>query len=269
MTAHETVTGVVARVVNTGEADRYLTLLTAELGRVECYAKGVRSQKSKLAAHAGLLTFGEFKFFRKGDRRMLLSAKGVERFAGLHTDIAKYAYAIHFLEIARDVVMDEQPFPEALQTLLNSLFLLSYKDDAPDFVARVYELRMLALSGFAPVLERCSVCGGPLPAAGPFLFDAQGYGLVCGAEGCPGPRRAGGKTVPVGEGAVQAMRHVSECEPEALFAFKLGWRAQRELGRAVPPFLSTHFGREYEKLREAERYIRFAQETYQRLVESQ
>ena len=214
MTSHETVTGLVSREVDTGDADRYLTLLTAEAGKVECYAKGIRKQTSKLAASAGMLTFGEFKLFASRDRRILISAQAIERFPGIGQDIMRYAYATHFLEIARDVMQEAQPFPEALQTLLNSLFVLAYKSTPPSFVARVFELRTLSLAGFAPVLDRCSVCGGSVELGGSatagsatvgsatagaatagsatagaatpkrYAFDVCGSGIVCGGGRC-------------------------------------------------------------------------------------
>jgi DNA repair protein RecO (recombination protein O) len=262
MAAHETVTGLVSREVDTGDADRYLVLLTAEAGKVECFAKGIRNQKSKLASSAGILTFGEYKLFISKERRILVSAKAIERFPGLGLDIERYAYATHFLEIARDVIQEAQPFPEALQTLLNALFVLAYKETAPSFVARVFELRILALAGFAPVLDRCSVCGATSPRN--FSFDTCGAGLVCESEGCRAPLGASMPSAPapapVSLGAVRAMRHVAACAANDIFNFAVSAAVEGELARIVPAYLRNQFGREYPRLAEAERYRAFEEE---------
>ncbi|MDR1440737.1 MAG: DNA repair protein RecO [Clostridiales bacterium] len=255
---HETVTGLISRAVSSRDADRYLTILTAEQGKLECYAKGIRSQKSKLAPSAGLLTFGEYKLFRRGERYILTSGKPIEAFYGIREDIARYACAAHMLEIALDVMPPAQPFPEALQALLNSLFVLANRDAPPEFVARVFEIRILALSGFAPQLDRCSVCGRPMAEREQGYFNACGYGLVCGGEGCL--LAAGGKAVPISRGAVRALAHVAECEPGAIFSFSLSDAVLRELSAAVPEYLQYHFGKAYEKLGEAQRYAAFEQE---------
>ena len=163
---YETYTGVVAREVDTGEAGRYLTILSAERGKLECYARGIRKQNSKLASQSGLMAYGEFQLFKKGDRYILTSAKAEETFHNIRIDIVKCAYAAHILEISRDVIVEAQAFPEALQLLLNSLHVMCYRDLQLEFVTRIYEIRILSLAGFAPLLDRCSICGAPMQMGG-------------------------------------------------------------------------------------------------------
>ncbi|MDR1060552.1 MAG: DNA repair protein RecO [Clostridiales bacterium] len=255
---HETVTGLVAKAVSSRDADRYLTILTAEQGKIECYAKGIRNQKSKLAATAGLLTLGEYKLFRSRDRYILTSGKPIELFYGIRADVARYACAAHMIEIALDVMPPAQQFTEALQTLLNSLHMLAHRGAPPEFVARVFEIRILALSGFAPMLDRCSACGRPLADGERRFFSMYGYGLICGGESCLAA--AGKNAMPISGGAVKALAHVAECEPGDIFRFKLSDGVLRELSAAVPEYMKHHFGKAYERLDEAERYRSFEQE---------
>jgi len=253
---YETYAGVVAREVDTGEADRYLTILTVERGKLECYAKGIRRQKSKNASQAGLLSYAEFQLYRSKDRYILTSAKAIEAFYGIRADVAKCAYAAHFLEIARDVIVEGQAFPQALQMLLNTLYALCYRDRSPEFLSRVFEIRMLALSGFAPFLDGCTVCGAPIPP-GEAVFSIYGDGLVCGGAEC---RNGAGKAAPVSRGAVRAMKHVAECDAGAVFNFEINAQIQSELANLVPEYLSHKFGREYLKHGEAGRYGAFERE---------
>lgn len=252
---YETYTGVVTREVDTGEADRYLTILSVERGKIECYAKGIRKSASKLASQAGLATYGEFELYKSKDRYVLTSAKAIEKFYNIRTDVVKCAYAAHFLEIARDVVVEEQGFPQALQTLLNTLHVLCYRDLPPDFIARVFEIRILALAGFAPVLDRCSICGDAEARLG--VFAVHGDGLVCDSDAC---RLSAGRHVPVSKGAVRAMRHIVESDAGDIFRFTLSGAALAELTDLTQPYLRYHFGREYVKLDEAERYRAFERE---------
>ena len=281
---YETYTGIVAREVDTGEADRYLTILSAERGKLECYARGIRKQNSKLASQAGLMSFGEFQIYKKGERRLLTSAKCVESFYNIRTDVVKCAYAVHFLEVARDVIVEAQDFPEALQTLLNSLHVLCYRDLAPEFVARVFEIRILSLAGFAPVLDRCSVCGKPpddkqpadkpyengLPAdknpescqpedgetAG-YYFAPYGEGLVCN---CPECKSAAGKLTRISSGTLRAMKYVVECAAGDIFNFRISDAVSAGLAELIPVYLQRQLGREYNKHVEAERYRAFERE---------
>ena len=251
---YETYTGIIAREVDTSEADRYLTILTAEQGKLECYAKGIRKQNSKLASQAGLMSYGEFVMYSNKDRRILTSAKSVESFYDIRMDIVKCAYAMHFLEIARDVIVEAQAFPQALQTLLNTLFVLCYRQLQPEFISRVFEIRILAIAGFAPMLDHCTICGAPLGTGESLSFAIGGDGAVCAATDCV---NAAGRTVPISSGAIRAMRYVAGCGAGELFKFALSEAVLAELTSIVPPYLRDKFGKEYNKLEEAERYRAF------------
>ena len=254
------VTGLIAREVNTGEADRYLTILTSEQGKVECFAKGIRNQKSKLQSTAHLITYGEYKLFHSKNRYILTSGKAIETFYNIRTDVEKYAYAVHFLEVARDVTMEGQPFPEALQTLLNTLHVLTYRDFNNLLTARVYETRMLALSGFAPALEHCAVCGRPLDSSkGTHRFTIAGSGLLCDDDGCLGSDR---DAVLISSGTIRALQFFASCPPKSLFQFQLSDKILGELSRVVPPYLRHHMEKPYTKLHEVERYRLFEQEMH-------
>jgi len=255
---YEVYTGIVAREVDTGEADRFLTIISAEHGKFECFARGIRRQKSKLAPQAGLMAYGEFQLFRKGERYILTSAKASETFYKIRMDIIKCAYAVHFLEIASDVVVEAQAFPEALQLLLNSLHVLCYRDLAPEFISRVFEIRMLSLAGFAPLLDRCSVCGSQAQPdkGGSIGFAVYGDGLVCG--GCR--QVISGRVAQITRGSVLAMRYVIESGAGKIFDFYINESVSGELSRIVPEYLTVHFGREYTKAGEAERYREFERE---------
>ena len=260
---YETYTGIIAREVDTGDADRYLTILTVEYGKLECYAKGIRRQSSKLAPQARLLTYGEFGFFNSKDRRTLTSAKSLESYYDIRMDIAKCAYATHFLEIARDIIVEAQAFPLALQTLLNSLYVLCYRDLPPEFISRVYEIRILSAAGFAPLLDRCSVCGAALQAGGAAGFAIYGGGAVCPADGCAS---SAGRIAQISPGAVKAMRYVAECDSSAIFQFKISDAILAELTQIVPEYLRGQLGKEYNKLDEAQRYRAFELEFHKKAL---
>lgn len=254
---YETYTGLIAREVDTEEADRYLTILTVESGKIECYAKGIRRAKSKLAPQAGLMTYGEFMLFRSKDRFILTSAKSIESFYNIRIDVEKYAYATHFLEVARDVIVEAQAFPQAVQTLLNTLYVLCYRDISPAFIARVFETRILALAGFAPMLDCCSICGAHIPPGECAGFAAHGDGAVCRRGECADKA---GQVLQVSQGTLRAVQYIIDCDANAIFSFSISKKVADELAALIPEYLRYHLGKEYKILDEAERYKAFERE---------
>ena len=260
---YEKYTGIIAREVDTGDADRYLTILSVEQGKFECYAKGLRKQSSKLAPQAGLMTYGEFGVFNNKDRRILTSAKSLESFYDIRMDIVKCAYAMHFLEISRDVIVEAQAFPQALQMLLNTLYVLCYKDMPPDLISRVFEIRILAIAGFAPIFDHCSICGAPLGPGETAGFAIYGDGAVCAGAECT---NAAGRMLPISRGAIKAMRYIAECSAGNVFQFTLSESIMAELSSIVPAYLREKFGKEYNMLDEAERYHTFENEMHKKTL---
>ena len=55
----QVVRGIVLRSVDTKEADKILTVLTAQLGKVPVVAKGARSRRSRVTAATELLSYAE------------------------------------------------------------------------------------------------------------------------------------------------------------------------------------------------------------------
>ena len=239
-------TGIISKETNTGDADRYLTILTMESGKIECYAKGIRNQKSKLSASAGLFCFGEYQLFKKSTSYTLTSAKLIENFFNIRNDIVRLTYAIHFLEVARDIILDGQPFPDAVKMLLNSLYMLSRADKSPCLVSRVFELRMLSLSGFSPVLEKCVSCGDVILNNDPNIsFSVPGFGIICGkCKQKPGVR----KSYSVSSGTLQSLKHIVESRAQDVFNFNVSENVQDELSQIIPAYLRYNMESDYTKL---------------------
>ncbi len=65
-------TGFVIKMVNVGEADRYLTVFSKESGKIEILARGVRKISSRRASHIELLNLIRFQAV-KGPRNVVLT----------------------------------------------------------------------------------------------------------------------------------------------------------------------------------------------------
>ena len=110
---HESIDGVVVRVRDTGDHDRYLSILTAEKGRISMLAKGSRSLKGGQTAVSQLYTYGNFEYYKRGDFNILKGGSPIQSFKSL---------CVKPLKISRLVSII---FPFILNSAFITIFLYS------------------------------------------------------------------------------------------------------------------------------------------------
>jgi DNA repair protein RecO (recombination protein O) len=225
---------VVLRTVDYGEADRVVTLLSRERGKLVAFARAARVSKRRFGG--GLEPFtrvsAELAERGGGDAMARLESVSVERsFHQIRGDLARIGCAAYAAELARELVRDHEPHPELFDLLVTYLGRL---DAAPARPAelRVFELGALEAAGFQPRLDGCARCGkaAGLGEAGAAFSPADG-GLLCDAcqQGAVGTTRLSGA-------AVSALRRLQQGRFEAAgeaMAAATGRELREALGRFV------------------------------------
>lgn len=168
-------TGIVIREKATGESDKLLTVLTQN-GKIHMIAKGVRKLSSRNMVPSRLFSYAEFTAYEKNNFYWLKEADQYENFFDLNKNIESLSAAQYFLEIADTVALNDSDESSLLKNLLNSLYALASQIKPVKFVKAVYELRVLAIAGFMPVLGECSSCG---KYSDPMYLDISGGVLKC------------------------------------------------------------------------------------------
>jgi DNA repair protein RecO (recombination protein O) len=180
---------IVVRTVDYGEADRIVTLLTREHGKLSAIARGAKRSKRRFGAGLALFGVGEATLSERAGAELatLESFDGARGFAGLLADVAKVAHGGYACELVRELVPPRQPEPELFELLIQFLALLD-GGEARAETLRVLELRVLELTGLRPSLAECARCGGTdeLDREGQ-VFDVRRGGVVCAA--CHGDGR--------------------------------------------------------------------------------
>ncbi len=145
---------IVIRHSNFGEADRILTLMTPELGKLRVIAKGVRKITSRKAGHVELFTRVKLLLARGRSFDIISQAEMVEPYRPLREDLLRGSTA-HYLSELIDAFAQEGSEDHALYDLLAEG--LSWVADSPDpaLAARYFEMRLLTITGYRPQLFKC------------------------------------------------------------------------------------------------------------------
>ena len=181
-------TAVVLRTMRYCEADRIVTLLTLDGGKVRAVVKGVRRTKSRFGTkldpfeHVGVQLWEG-----RGELQTVTQADLVESFAGIARDYDAYVCAQTMCEMVDATTPDHEPNERMAALLLAGLRSLAARVDdgrgAPHVLRPAFLLKVLGVSGFGPGLRHCVHCGGD---EGLQAFSLPAGGVVCGACRAPG-----------------------------------------------------------------------------------
>ena len=227
--------GIIARKSDYGESNSMLTIFSRELGIISACAYGVRSGKSKQKAGIQVFCLCDFVLSKKGgDIYKVDSAELAESFYPLCEDFEKLALASYFMEVIPDVFADGDA--DVLSLLLNSLYVLAYKDVAPELVKAVFELRLSKLSGYEPEVGQCMICGSEAVSG----FDLSG-GTVC--------RTCKGKDArDLSLGSIYAMRYILNADEKRLFSFEVTDDVLKELSGICEKYFTDKTEKSYKAL---------------------
>jgi DNA repair protein RecO (recombination protein O) len=164
--------GIILRRTDYGEADRILTFLTPEHGRIRTIAKGVRKQKSKMAGGIELFSISELHFIKgKGDIDTLTSTRLQKHFGNIVKELERTNVGYDCLKLIQRTTEDncEPEYFELLSSVLGALDDLTI---VPSLTQAWFYIRLLMLAGHQPELGTDS-SGQALEAGKSYVFDFE------------------------------------------------------------------------------------------------
>ena len=169
---------VVIRTQKLGEADRIITMLTREHGRIRCVAKGVRRTKSKFGARLEPGSHIDVQLFIGKTFDTVTQVEAIENFGDeLSRDYRRWTITSAILETAeRFTSQEREPALQEYQLVVGGLRALAEDRHDSSLILDAFLLRSLALGGYAPSMTICSRCEKPGPHR---YFSLVGGGSVC------------------------------------------------------------------------------------------
>lgn len=234
--------GVVLRRVEYKESDCILTVLTAEGGVRTVKAQGCRRKNSPLAAATQSFVYSQMNLFEYRERFTLKEANIINQFWGVREDIVKLSLASYFAEVAQTVGVEGEANPPLMSLFLNSLYALDKLKKPLELVRAAFDLKCMALAGYAPLLDGCAVCGMETPER-PMLNLAEGV-LHC--KGCG--HGVGPGSVAITEEMLGAIRHIVYGDPKRLFSFPMPEEQLERFARLASGYLTTQLERGFKTL---------------------
>ena len=227
---------IILRRSDLGEADRLLTLLTPELGKLRVIAKGARKVASRKAGHVELFNRANLLIARgRGELDIVSQAETIEPWRALREDLTRSTYAHYAAELIDRFAEEGTAQPELFDLLCEGLGWFSSATDLA-LAARYFELRLLNLAGFQPQVFQCVGGGEPLAE----LKDDEAYGWSPAEGGalCPGHMARRSDIARLSLHALKVVRHALRSEYAAFAAPALRESVALEVERALQRYLT-------------------------------
>jgi DNA repair protein RecO len=162
--------GIVLSRTDFGEADRILTVLTPDEGKISLMAKGVRKIKSKLAGGIELFSISSITFIPgRGEVGTLISSRLDIHFSNIVRDINRTMLGYDMLKLINRVTED-MPGPEYFDILTKVLEGLDNADVSQELIQLWLYMHLLKLTGHTPNLKTDKL-GERLESGEQYTFD--------------------------------------------------------------------------------------------------
>lgn len=174
--------GIILHRINFGEADRILTVLTPDYGKLRLMAKGVRRVKSKLAGGIELFSISEISFIAgRRDIGTLVSTRLVTHYGAIVTDIDRTTAGYNALKLL-DTITEDDSEPEYYQVLVRTLATLNNTSLSIVLAESWLYMQALKLGGHTPNLAT-DTAGAKLEPSTQYQFDFDAQAFFANEHG--------------------------------------------------------------------------------------
>ena len=150
-------TGFVLRADPDAEYNKRLTLLTAELGKITVFARGVRRQGSQYMAACNTFAYGTFSLYEGRSAYTLAGVSDVISFDEIAKLYPGAYYCYYFLELASFYAQENLEASDMVKLLFVTLRAVMKQKVPIALIKSVYECRMLSINGDLAVPEKGSM----------------------------------------------------------------------------------------------------------------
>jgi len=180
LAAEESTPAIVLRARDYAEADRIVTLLTRDFGKLSGIAKGAKASRRRFERKLEPFTQAVLYFRRRphGQLVFITRAERLDNAPPEFDDLGKIALGSYMLELADALTREEAEAVAAYKVLANGLEVLVHR--TPTIALRqAFELKILQAAGFGLDFGRCRLCGTTEPQSSSVYFVPSRGGIVC------------------------------------------------------------------------------------------
>jgi DNA repair protein RecO (recombination protein O) len=225
--------GIVLSEANYSETDKILTILTYDLGKVSCIAKGARRNQSRFLASSQLFSFSDLILFKgNGELYHINSAELIDSFYSLRYNLDKLDTAMECVKFVKDNTYENQNTFNILKLIINTLYIITASEKDLRQIKNVFYIKFLCILGYAPNVKQCGNCG---KKDGLIAFSVNNKAVLC--DEC-----RNNKDLDISVGARLALEYIIHSKLKDIFSFEVNEEVLKELDLIRKIYVETALG---------------------------
>ena len=234
------VTGIVLAATPVNDFDKRLVILTKERGKITAFARGARKPTSQFLACSAPFTYGRFTVFEGKNAYTLNGVNVTDYFVELRDDLELVSYGLYFCELAGYYTKENLADEDTLNLMYYTMKALTKKIMPLKLMKAVFELRLAAINGEAPIPYECVRCKKHTQLTG---ISFSGGGAVCKEHD-----KEYTDTIHLHAGALYAVHYVITSRVNKIYGFKLDEESMTDFIFYMKKYMNKYVDREFKTL---------------------
>lgn len=229
---HYKTEGIVLKTNNFGEADRLITIFSADYGKIRAIAKGIRRAKSKFGARLEPFSYVKLLLYKGRNLDIVTQTEVIDSFRKIREDFNRFLYGSIVLDLVQRTVLEGEENEKIF--LLTKTFLdkLIKPVKSYSLLVSAFEIKLISFLGFRPVLDKCVKCKKEIKKNSVWFSFSSG-GIKC--ENCIGDDFSAVKVdfLPV-------LKKILKSKFEEMLDFQIEQKTQGEILKLLTDYWSYH-----------------------------
>ena len=192
---------IVLRARRFGESDKIVSFFTQNYGKLTGIAKGALRSRKRFVNSLDTFSLVNLSFQDRSHSSLafILSAELIHSPRSLVSELDRIAHASYLIEITDGLIGERETNPAIFQHLKDGLGHLESNGASLRFLT-FFELKLLRLAGYQPVLDNCKKCHESRLDGSQWHFSPLDGGILCAS--CA---RSCREVLPLGRTAVEIL----------------------------------------------------------------
>ena len=231
---------VVLHAFDYGETSRIVRLLTRQHGVIGVIARGARRPTSQFGSTLQPMSYVQAVYYYRPQRGLqtLKEAAHVVRWRRLGADLDRVTLGLRVVEIARALLGEGEAHPLAVNLVTQTLDFVDEDDERPANALPWFQLRLAALLGFSPDVQRDDVLA--LGDDGGRLVLQSGAVVAAGGDAAERGLASAGEGVRASRAALRAFAVFARTDLPTAGRMRLGDGVRREVENLTDAYLRVH-----------------------------